>query len=188
MILQQISVSKKNEAAWVNVSAMGGIVNVARMLVTPDSFTLINYLQNSYTSMKTSEANKVLPFPVDFIMLQNLLIGNALRTDGNVVNVVETNDAGVLAVKKDNLNQEVSVSKTVTAISALKLYLDNDNSIANIRYNDYQNISGRKFPKDRVVNVVNEGTPYLLEMNYNDVNFDSDVQMPFSIPKNYSKK
>jgi len=179
---------KNNEAAWVMITALGGIVQVARLMVTPDSFQLINYLEKSYTSMKTSEANKVLPFPVNFSMLQNLLIGNALLNTGNVVNTSETNDAVSINVKKDNLIQNAIIRKADKQLQTVALTLANDNSSANIALEDYQNKQDKKFPADRKVNVVNQGENYFLEMDYSEANFDGNVDMPFSVPKNYSKK
>jgi hypothetical protein len=179
---------KKNEATWVNITALGGIYNVARIYATPDSFTLINFADKTYTAMKTEDANKIIPFPIDFSMLQNLLIGNALRNDGELKNIVDGNDAAILVVKKDNLNQEITISKNSNFVGALKVYLDDDNSIANIKLDNYQNVNGNNFPKDRVINVVNQGNPYLLEMNYNDISFNGNVDMPFSIPKSFERK
>ncbi|HTN44898.1 MAG TPA: DUF4292 domain-containing protein [Flavipsychrobacter sp.] len=179
---------KKNEATWVNITALGGIFNVARIYATPDSFTLINFADKTYTAMKTEDANKVIPFPVDFSMLQNLLIGNTLRQDGELKNIVENDNDVTLIVKKDNLNQEIAIGKNANSIGALKVYLDDDNSIANIKLGNYQNINSNNFPKDRVINVINQGNPYLLEMNYTDISFNGNVDMPFSIPKSFERK
>lgn len=179
---------KKGEAAWVMVSALGGIVQVARMFATPDSFALINYLEKSYVSMKIDEVNRVLPFPVDFTMLQNLLIGNALRTDGKVIDAKNSGDAATLVVKKENLNQDVVISKASNAISSMKVYLDNDNSEAVVKYNNYKDIEGKNFPGERMVSVTNKGVQHLLEMNFTEARFNGAVDMPFSVPKNYSPK
>lgn len=179
---------KKDEGVWIMVSALGGIVQVARVYATPDSFALINYLEKTYLSMKISEVNKVLPFPVDFTMLQNLLIGNALRTDGEIMDAKTMGDAAMLVVKKENLNQDMMISKATRTISSLRVYLDNDPSEATVALNNYKDIESRNFPTARVVNVSNKGERHLLEMNFTEAKFVSSVEMPFSVPKNYSQK
>lgn len=179
---------RKDQAAWIMVSALGGIVQVARMYATPDSFALVNYLEKTYVSMKISEVNKVLPFPVDFTMLQNLLIGNALRTDGKVIDAKNTGDAAMLVVKKDNLNQDIMISKASNEISLLKVYLDNDNSEAIVKYSNYKDVEGKSFPGERMVTVSNKGEQHMLEMNYTEARFNGTVDMPFSVPRNYSQK
>jgi hypothetical protein len=121
-------------------------------------------------------------------MLQNLFVGNALRTDGDVQNVVDAPDIISLIVKKDNLNQNIFVSKTTNNIAAMRIYLDNDQSEATVKYNGYQNKEGRNFPADRLVTVTSNGEQHLLEMNFSEVSFDKNVDMPFSVPKNFSKK
>ena len=179
---------KKNEAAWIMATALGGMVQVARVYVTPDSFALINYLEKSYISMRIEEVNKVLPFPVDFTMLQNLFIGNALRTDAQIMDAKSSGDVVTLVVKKENLNQDIAINSSSKQISLLRVYLDNDPSEAVVRYNNYSNRDGRSFPQDRVINVSNNGDQHLLEMNFTDAKFDGAVDMPFSVPKNYTKK
>lgn len=179
---------KKGEAAWVMVTALGGIVQVARVFVTPDSFQMINYLEKSYFSRSSSEANNVLPFPVNFSMLQNLLIGNSPLMDGSVIRTTEDNSMVALGVKKDNMNQNIIISKTSQNIDALQLSLDNSASTAAINLTDYTTQDGRKFPENRTIHVVNDGMPYYLEMDYTDANFDGNVDMPFSVPKSYERK
>lgn len=179
---------KKNEAIWINVSALGGIVNVARLYATTDSFKLINFLERTYTSMKIEEANKVLPFPVDFSMLQNLLIGNPLTQDGVLQDIVEESGMVNLIIKKEQLNQVLAVNKQSGILQGLKVFSDNDNSVAAEQFDNYQTITNISFSKDRVITAVNQGYPYLLEMKFSDATFNGAVDMPFSVPKSYEKK
>lgn len=179
---------KKNEAIWVNVSALGGLVNVARIYATPDSFMLMNYLEKSVTSMKTEDANKVLPFPVDFSMLQNLFIGSALRHDGDIQSIQEEASVVHFNIKKDNFNQILTFNTLNNLLSGFKVFLDNDNSVATETLSNYQLLQNINFPKERVIQAVNQGYPYLLEMNFTDAGFNSPVDMPFSVPKSYQRK
>ena len=179
---------KKDEAAWIMVAALGGMVQVARLYATPDSFALINYLEKSYLSMKMEEGNRVLPFPVNFSMLQNLLIGNALQTSGKLIDAKNTGDAATLTVKNNNLNQDVIINKSANTISLVKVYLDNNPSEAIVKYNNYKDLEGKKFPVERIVHVSNKGEQHLLEMNFTETKFNGAVDMPFSIPKNYNSK
>jgi len=179
---------KKNEAIWVNVSALGGLVNVARIYATPDSFMLMNYLEKSVTSMRTEEANKVLPFPVDFAMLQNLFIGSALRQDGEIQSIQEETSVTHFNIKKDNFNQILTFNTLNNILSGFKVFLDNDNSVATETLSGYQLLQNINFPKERVIQAINQGYPYLLEMNFTDAGFNTTVDMPFSVPKSYQRK
>src|SRR5690606_28550226 len=68
----------KDQKIWVSITALGGIVNVARALITPDSIGVILYLDKSYYLMSINEAGKILPSEIDFQTLQNLIFGNPL--------------------------------------------------------------------------------------------------------------
>jgi hypothetical protein len=178
---------KKDEAAWVMVTAFG-IVQVARIMVTQDSFQMINYLEKSYLSRSIKEANQLLPFPVDFSMLQNLLIGNPLLMKGTVVYSSADSNTATVLLKKENRNQTLLISKPTNTVTAMQLTLDSSSSRANIKLDNYQNIGGRNFSKDRAIHVFNEGTPYYLEMNFTEMNFDGAVNMPFSVAPSYQRK
>jgi|GEM_PF-1573783 len=60
---------------WMNATALLGI-EVARALITPDSITLINRLKRTYYQKSFQEISAWLGVPVDFHILQNLLVGN----------------------------------------------------------------------------------------------------------------
>ncbi|HRO43186.1 MAG TPA: DUF4292 domain-containing protein [Flavipsychrobacter sp.] len=180
---------KKNEIIWASVTALGGIVQVARVFITPDSFKLINYLEKEVIIMPLSAASKVLPAPADFTTLQNLVLGQVLSTSGEATDALDLGNIISLEVADENLVQQINYNKTDTTINTLQMRLTfAGGSSGVIRLSDYQMITGRKFPMNRNINVVNSGEQHTLEMNFNKADFDQPVDFPFSIPKSYKRK
>lgn len=180
---------RKNEAIWASVIALGGIVQVARVYITPDSFKLINYLDKEVTMMQLSDASKILPAPADFQTLQNLVIGHVLRTSGQATDAVDLGNILSLQVEEENFVQQINYNKADTTIQTLQMRSTVTGGPSGmISFNGYQTLNAKKFPTNRVINVVNGGEQYRLEMNFNKAEFDQPVDFPFSIPKNYKIK
>lgn len=68
---------RSDSLIWLNATALLGI-EVVRALVTPDSITVLNRLKHEYYQKSFADISKWLRFPVNFHMLQNLLVGNPL--------------------------------------------------------------------------------------------------------------
>jgi hypothetical protein len=180
---------KKDQGIWVSVTALGGIVQVARVLVTPDSFKLINYLNKEYMVMSVSEAGRVLPAAVDFQVLQNLIIGNVLKHSGIPSDATEFGGSQMLEMQEADYIQQVTYNKADNTMRSLQVKSVAPGGFEGlIQYGGYGQVEGRTFPANRSVRIVNEGEQHLVDMDYNNASFDKDIDLPFSIPKGYDRK
>ena len=179
----------KDQKIWVNITALGGVVGVARVLITPDSIFLVNQLQKEAYRMHISEANKLLPAPVSFVIMQNLIIGNVLKKEGKATDATDFGGSLSLQVEDGNQVQSAAYNKTDTSMRSLQILSKNQNGPTGmIQYGNYNNIEGRNFAESRVINVSNNGEPYYMDMNFSNEEFDKELEFPFSIPKNYTIK
>jgi hypothetical protein len=179
---------QKDKIIWVNVTALGGIVNVARVYITPDSIFLINYLQREAHRMHISQANKLLPAPVDFNIMQNLILGNALSQAGQAMDARDFGGTLSIETEDGGIKQLVSYNKTDSTMRTLQMRTKNNQTEGMIQYGNYDLVSGRRFSTSRAVSLSNAGEPYYLDMNFNSAEFDQSTDFPFSIPKNYTLK
>src|SRR5580658_5698366 len=75
---------KKDSLIWVRVNALLGI-EAFRLLITPDSVKLINDLEKIVQLRSASYLQEVIHLPIGFKTLQDLLIGNPVYLDSNIV-------------------------------------------------------------------------------------------------------
>jgi len=180
---------QKDKIIWVSATALGGIVQVARIYITPDSFKLINYLQKTVTLMTLQQAQALLPTPMDFGVLQNLLVGNVLSKENKIINAMSTPGLWTLQAENANFIQEVTYNKADTTIRSEQLRDKKPGGPqATIQYNNYVAVDNRMFSFTRAINMSNAGMQYFLEMNYTSMDFDRAIDFPFTIPKNYLLK
>lgn len=179
---------KNNEAIWVLVTALGGMVPVARVYITPDSVLLVNNLQKEAYRLHMRDASKLLPVPVDYKMMQNLIIGNVFNTDGTATDATEFGGSMSLQVEDKNTVQQATYGKADNNMRTLQMRTKDNATQGMIKFGNYEDIAGRKFATSREVTITNAGAPYYLDMNFSNAEFDQPITLPFSIPKNYELK
>lgn len=178
----------KDSVIWVHVTALGGIVSVARIFVTPDSFFMLNYQQKEATKLALKDVGKILPVPVKFQQLQSLFTGDPLA-DGTITGAEAKDSTWTLRVTEASFLQSVTYTKrdSTLALSALETH-DPNGPRAMINYNVYERIDNRLLSTDRTVHVQNGVKAYTIEMKMSNHEFDKALEYPFSIPGNYKMK
>lgn len=177
----------KDSVIWVHITAGMGLVNVARILITPDSFSLVNYLDKSGMKLHISEANQMLPAQLDFKTLQSFIIGEVLQTPYQRVS--GTRDIGnmwAMDIQGLNTNQQVSYNKTDSTIRSLQVLSTNGGFAGIIQFGNYALVSSRKFALNRGIDINSNNELHRLDMNFNNASFDEALDFPFTIPGSYS--
>jgi hypothetical protein len=179
---------KKDQVIWVAVQALGGLVNVARVYVRPDSVFLINYLEREAYKMPIADINKLLPVPVDFATMQNLIVGNVMDKNGTPIDATDFGGTMSIQMQDAGLTQQITYNKADNTMRTMQMQTGDNGAQGMIQYGNYEDVNGRKFSTSRVININNNGEPYYLDMNFNGVDFDKQQDYPFSIPKGYKLK
>lgn len=177
----------RDSVMWVNITALEGIVQVARVLITPDTIKMINYLNKEATIMPMNQAVKVLPVPVNFQMLQNFIVGNALVHSGHITDANDIGNAWTIQVEGNSYIQQITYNKPDSTMRSGQMHTRNVNGPQGIsQYENYTNVDGRKFSEDRTVHIQNNGQEYMLDMSFNKADFDLAQDYPFNIPGSFS--
>ncbi|HEY1031325.1 MAG TPA: DUF4292 domain-containing protein [Flavipsychrobacter sp.] len=178
----------KDKIIWVNITALGGMVNAARAYITPDSIYFVNYLQKEAYRVPISEGQKLLPMPVDFTLLQNMIVGNVLSKNGTPLNATAFGGTWTLELKDDSIAQQLGFNKADSSLRSQQVRTQDDAMQAMIQYGNYQQVDNRKFSTGRVITISNAGQPHYMDMDFNKAEFDTPLEFPFQIPKNYTIK
>lgn len=177
----------KDSVIWMHITAGMGLVNVARIYITPDSFQLVNFLGKSAMKLHISEAEQLLPAQIDFNLLQHFIMGEALTE--SVQEVKDATDFGgtwTLFIKGLQADQHVAINKSDSTIRSQEI-LSPINSFATvIKYGNYTLVNDRDFAISRAININNKGEMHYVEMNFNGAAFDETMSYPFTIPDSYT--
>jgi hypothetical protein len=175
----------KDSAIWISVNAVLGI-EAMRVLVTRDSVKLLNKLDKVYTARSVDYLNEVTKLPLDLKTLQELIIGNAVFLDSNLVSYSKA--PGTITVL--SLGQFFKNLATINEENKALLHSKLDdidptrNRTADLVYEDYETKKGPLFATKRKINV-SEKNKLDIRLDFKQYGFEEEVSFPFSVPKNY---
>lgn len=177
----------RDKKIWVSVVAQVILsIEVARVMITPDSIIIVNKLQGVYTKKPFSYVYQYAGNQVSFKSLQALLIGNAMPELLNDRAEVSTDGANtIIAGLLQDLNYKLTigadykVSQTNLANNLAALTLQVNNSA-------FINADGRIIPSQ--IDIVSQaGAKKInISLHYNTAEFDKVLEYPFSIPDRYT--
>lgn len=172
---------KKDSLIWGKFSLFG---IGATVLITPDSFFMINTLKQEYMAYDNSYLDRYLGFRADITQVQNLLIGNAIfpRTDYEFIaadNQLRGNEGmatNVLSLNKDSRTQQSDVMTADTTQSA------------RIQYDDYSLVSEQLLPNTVSIDVQKGREKLDVVLGYQNINTNVITSFPFRIPATFIRR
>lgn len=177
----------KDSAIWIAVNALLGI-DAMRLYITKDSVKLLDKINKTYTARSVDYLQEVTSLPLDLNVLQDLIIGNPVFLDSNIVSYsVNNNQIAMLSLGEmfKNLLTLNADDKTL-----LHSKLDDAdiarNRTADLTYSDYENKKGVLFSTKRRI-VVAEKNRLDIKLDFRQYDFNQDVSFPFTVPKNYDR-
>jgi hypothetical protein len=176
----------KDSVIWINVNAVLGI-DVMRVMITEDSVKLMDKLNKTYTARSVDYLKEVTALPLDLKTVQDLIIGNPVYLDSNIVSYSAKNDQ----VSMLSLGLWFKNLITLSAPENILLHskLDDDisrNRTAELVYEQYENKKGFPFATKRRITIA-EKNKLEIKMDFKQYDFNEEVSFPFSIPKNYDR-
>jgi len=179
---------RRDSIIWVAITGLGGVVQVARIYITPDSFIMVNQLQKEVTRLPLDSAAKVLPAKVDFAALQHLIVGEPLR-DGNITGASDFGGGWILQVEDSAYVQHITYNKADSTMRSGQMRTHREGGPqAMIQYGGYEMVTGRRLSTNRVLNIQNGPELYMLDMNFQRTDFDQQLDFPINIPASYKRK
>jgi hypothetical protein len=177
----------RDSAIWVSANALLGI-EAMRVLITKDSVKLLDKLNKTYTARSVSYLQDLTALPLDLHTLQDLIIGNPVFLDSNVISYSSGNKViSLLSIGRffKNLITLDASDKTL-----MHSKLDDVNMIrsrtADLTYSDYNEKRGIPFSTKRRI-VVAEKNRLDIRLDFRQFEFNGGVGFPFGIPRNYDR-
>ncbi|WP_417443361.1 DUF4292 domain-containing protein [Joostella sp.] len=176
---------KKDETIW-----MSAPLSVVKVLITPTRVSFYNKLDNTYFDGDFSYLNNLLGTDLDFKMVQNILLGQAvfnLKSEPYYVASV-ANKYQLKPEKQSELFKTLFlIDPTYYKMSLQQISQPEKNRLLSIDYQNYQKVGGRILPNEIEINAVDEKHRNRINIEYNSVEFDRDVNFPYNIPNGFKQ-
>jgi outer membrane lipoprotein-sorting protein len=177
----------KDSAIWVSVNAILGI-EAMRLYVTKDSVWLLDKLNKTYIARSVDYLREVTSLPLNLYTLQDLIIGNPVFLDSNIVSYSVTNNQIAMLSVGQFFKNLITLNEADKTLLHSKLD-DTDparNRTADLTYSDYESKKGVPFSTKRRI-VVTEKNRLDIKLEFKQYEFNQELSFPFSIPKNYDR-
>jgi len=130
---------------------------------------------------------EVTELPFDFTTLQDLIVGNPVFLDSNIVSYKTNPNNELLVLMVGKLFKHL-VTLNNSNFKILHSKLDDidvtRNRTCDISFNDYETSSGILFSTKRKISVA-EKSKLDINLDFKQYTFNEPVTFPFNIPKNY---
>jgi hypothetical protein len=127
--------------------------------------------------------------PVDFFILQDLLIGNPVFLDSSLQSFSIT-EGQILLETLGDVFLNISMF-THDPLQLQQTHLEGTDTVnrrsAHLEYLEYSGISGRDFSGRRKVTVIDK-KQLAIELEFRQASFDVPLTFPFAVPANYKLK
>jgi len=175
----------KDSAVWISANAILGIEAI-RVLITKDSVKIIDKLNKTYTARRVNYLQEVTALPLNLKTVQDLIIGNPVFLDSNIVSYTRSDNAIVLLSLGQWFKNLLTVNESDKLMQRSKLDdLDiTHNRSADITYSDYDSKKGKPFSTKRRI-AITEKKKLDIKLEFKQYDFNGEVSFPFSIPKNF---
>lgn len=177
----------KDSAIWVSITGALGFEGF-RAYITPDSVKLMDKQNKSYITRSVSYLQEVTELPLDLATLQDLLIGNPVFLDSNIVSYSKSADGVSMLSNGKFFKNLFTIGETDKLLQRSKLDdLDElKNRTCYLTYNEYENRKGVNFSTKREISVA-EKKKLDIRLNFKLYDFNETLSFPFSVPKNYKR-
>ncbi|MDO1512985.1 DUF4292 domain-containing protein [Maribacter confluentis] len=185
---QSVSVSlrmKKDEAIWL--SAPLGIV---KAYITPDRVSFYNKLENEYFDGDFSYLSSLLGTEVDFPILQNLLLGQAildLRDEKYTIDIDE--DTYRLTPKLPGSLYKIlfRIEPKNFKMNLQQLSQPSEQRLLQIAYQNYQKIDNEILPNEIHIKALTKDSENTIKLEFRNIELNGAVNFPYSIPKGFKE-
>jgi len=178
----------KDSAIWISISASILNLEVFRVLITKDSVILLNKQEKEVQYRSISYLQEITEIPFNFKTLQNLLVGNPIFYSDSNINVRKFEEFLLVSSINSDFKNLLTISTSDNTLKHSKLDDVNfaRNRTADFTYDSYENNNGFKFSTYRQI-IASEKNKLDVRMNFKQFEFNKELSVYFSVPKNYKK-
>ena len=180
---------QKDSIIWVSINATFLNFEAFRILIKKDSIFILNKLNKEYSMHPLSYLESIAHIPIDFVTLENIIIGNPIFLGDKVVSFKKTENRILIATVDQFFKNLLTLTSSTHLLERSKLDdLDiSMNRTADLTYGGYEPYMNKFFATYRELTIA-EKTKVDVILNFKQYEFNKELSFPFSIPKNYSSK
>ncbi len=176
---------QKDEVIWLSAP-----LGLARMKITPQNVQFYNKTDNTYFDDDYKLLSDVVGVDLDFLKVQNILLGQAiysLKDESFTVSINE--NSYTISPKTQNVLLELFylVNPSHFKMDSMQLYQKLEKRFLQIDYKAYQDVGNQVIPKTINVIAVEDMEEIAIDLEIKSVSLNGELRFPFKIPSGYDE-
>lgn len=183
---------KKDSIIWFNLSGALGVQGM-RGIITKDSVYVINRVEKEYSIYSFNEVDKEFNFPIDFALIQSMIVGNMPKPDEPDRGIVHEHKQYIVKQAINNIRIDNYINDSNMKLVEVQVTeKETDNSLK-LLYKDFREINNQAFPFSAFVSLIhhNEFGQLETQMTIDHAKVEAPekaLRFPFNIPTKYDRK
>ncbi|MET3112984.1 hypothetical protein AAKU52_000703 [Pedobacter sp. CG_S7] len=174
----------KDKKIWMSITALAGI-EVARVLVTPDSLLVLNRLHGISLQKPFNYIHTFANKEVNFKLLQELLAGNAPQEFLlEKVDLELQNGVWLLKGSRNNLGYQILFNTLLKAEETNLNYILAAQTLK-VVYGNYQKVNADLFPSSMQLNSLSGKNKVAITFDFSKIESNIAMDFPFTVPKRF---
>jgi len=180
---------QKDSVLWVSISSTFLGIEAFRIYITPDTLILLNKLDKTVEYHPFSYVETIVHIPLNFSVLQNMIIGNPVYVGDSIVSYRQTENHILIGTVGTFFKNLLTLSVAGDHLERIKLDdIDlTENRTAALLYGDYEHNGNFDFATSREISV-SEKAKVDIRIAFKQYEFNKELSFPFSIPRNFKTK
>ncbi len=185
---------KNDSAIFVSVSPLLGI-EIARLLITPDTVKMVNRLDNTFYAGNMEILNRMFNTRLDYYMLQALLVGNDFSHFSSRGFSVSGNNGDIILFSgnrrpensPDNhrFQHRLLLSSETYRIQENLLYEASSQRSLQVRYDGFSHVDGQLVPQELSMIFSGTGGQAGVRLRFSRTVLNQERAILFTIPEHY---
>lgn len=181
---------EKNKKIWLSINGPLSI-EVARLLITPDSLILLNKLKGTVLKRDILFLEQLIAFPMSFYDFQDWLLGNTVLANGVLDAYAKDNDEWQVKLTSALIQNVVFFTASKDSLPVLNnsQIIDKEhNKSCHLEYKKYMNIQDVYFPLERLMFIRQKDEQTNISLSFTNILFNTSLTFPFKISESYSEE
>ena len=175
---------KRDEVIW-----MSAPLGVIKVMITPDRVSFYNKLNNEYFDGDYTYLSKLLGSEVDFVKLQNLLLGQSIVSlQGRKYDLAYSADSYELKPRPslDLYKLFLKIEPKYFRLAAQQVAQPDQQRLMEVRYTSYQEIQGEVLPDQVQIAAIDHDDRITIGITYKQLELNRDLKFPYKIPSGFN--
>lgn len=183
---------KKDSIIWFNLSGALGVQGM-RGIITKDSVYVLNRVKKEYSIFSFNEVAEEFNFPIDFALIQSMIVGNMPKPDHQEQSIKRENHQYVIRQNINDILIDNYIDDAKMKLVEIQVTEKETDNELKLLYKDFREIKEQAFPFSAFISLLhhNEFGQLETQMTIEHAKVetpDKPLKFPFSIPDRYERK